>query len=44
MKEFEPEFLEKVYKNALLIAMREIGLEVELVQSFEIIFLDKVMG
>ena len=33
MKELGPGFLEKVYKNALLIAMRQKGLQVEIERS-----------
>jgi len=38
MKELGPGFLEKVYKNALLIAMRQKGLQVE------VIFRGKIIG
>jgi len=44
MKELGPGFLEGVYKNALLIAMREKGLRVEVEQSFEVIFRGKTIG
>jgi GxxExxY protein len=44
MKELGPGFLEAVYKNALLIAMRQKGLQVEVEQSFEIVFRGKVIG
>ena len=44
MKELGPGFLERVYKNALLIAMREKGLEVEVERSFEVMFRGKVIG
>ena len=44
MKELGPGFLEGVYKNALLITMRQKGLKVELEQSFEVVFRDKVVG
>ena len=44
MKELGPGFLEKVYKNALLIAMRQKGLEVEVERSYEVIFRGKVIG
>ncbi len=38
MKELGPGFLEKVYKNALLIAIRQMGQEVEVERPFEIMF------
>lgn len=44
MKELGPGFLEKVYKNALLIAMRQKGLQVEVEQPYEVIFRGKVIG
>ena len=44
MKELGPGFSETVYKNALLIAMRQKGLQVEVEQSFEVIFRSKVIG
>jgi hypothetical protein len=44
MKELGPGFLERVYKNALLIAMKEKGLRVETEKSFEVIFRNKVIG
>jgi GxxExxY protein len=44
MKELGPGFLEKVYKNALLIAMRQKGLEIEVEQPFEVILRGKVVG
>ena len=34
MRELGPGFLEKVYKNALLIAMRQKGLQIEFKQPF----------
>ncbi len=37
MKELGPGFQEGVYKNALLIVMREKGLQVETEQSFDVI-------
>ena len=43
MKELGPGFLERVYKNALLIAMKEKGLRVETEKSFEVIFRNKVI-
>ena len=44
MKELGPGFLEKVYKNALLIAMRQRGLQVEVEQAFEVVFRGKLIG
>ncbi len=44
MKELGPGFLEQVYKNALLIAMKQKGLQVEVEQSFEVLFRGKVIG
>jgi GxxExxY protein len=44
MKELGPGFFERVYKNALLLAMREKGLQVETERSFEVIFRKKVIG
>ena len=44
MKELGPGFLEKVYKNALLIAMRQKGLHVQAEQSYNVIFREKVIG
>lgn len=44
MKELGPGFLEGVYKNALLIAMRQKGLQVEAERSFEVVFRGKVIG
>ena len=44
MKELGPGFLERVYKNALLIAMKQKGLQVEAERPFEVIFRDKVIG
>ena len=44
MKELGPGFFEKVYKNALLLAMREKGLQVETERPFEVIFRKKVIG
>ena len=44
MKELGPGFLERVYKNALLIAMKQKGLQVEVEQGFEVIFRGKVIG
>ena len=44
MKELGPGFVENIYKNALLIAMRQKGLRVEVEQSFEVIFRGIVIG
>ena len=44
MKELGPGFLENVYKNALLIAMRQKGLQVEVERSFEVVFRGNVIG
>ena len=44
MKELGPGFLEKVYKNSLLIAMRQKGLQVEVERPYEVIFRGKVIG
>ena len=44
MKKLGPGFLERVYKNALFIAMKEKGLQVEVEQPFEVTFRGKVIG
>ena len=44
MKELGPGFLERVYKNALFIAMKKKGLQVEVEQPFEVTFRGKVIG
>ena len=44
MKELGPGFLERVYKNALFIAMKQKGLQVEVEQPFEVAFRGKVIG
>jgi GxxExxY protein len=44
MKELGPGFVESIYKNALLIAMRQKGLHVEVERSFEVIFRGTVIG
>jgi GxxExxY protein len=44
MEELGPGFLEKVYKNALFIAMRQKELQVEIEKSYEVIFRRKVVG
>lgn len=44
MKELGPGFLENVYKNALLIAMRQKGLKIESERSFEVVFRGNIIG
>ena len=44
MKELGPGFLENIYKNALLIAMRQERLQVEVERSFEVLFRGNVVG
>lgn len=44
MRELGPGFLERVYKNALLIAMKQKGLQVEIEQPFEVVFRGNVIG
>jgi GxxExxY protein len=44
MKELGPGFLESIYKHALLIAMRQKGLQVEVERSFEVVFRSNVIG
>jgi GxxExxY protein len=44
MKELGPGFLERVYKNALFLAMKQEGLYVEVEKPFEVKFRDKVIG
>ena len=44
MKKLGPGFLENVYKNALLIAMKQKGLKVEVERSFEVVFRGNVIG
>jgi len=44
MKELGPGFLERVYKNALFIAMKERGLQVQTEVPFEVIFREKLIG
>lgn len=44
MKELGPGFVESIYKNALLIAMRQKGLCVEVERSFEVTFRGTVIG
>ena len=44
MRELGPGFLEKVYRNALFIAMGQKGLQVEVEKSYEVIFKGKIVG
>lgn len=44
MKELGPGFLERVYKNALLMAMRQKELQVEVERSYNVIFRGKIIG
>lgn len=44
MKELGPGFLERVYKNALFLAMTQNGLQVEVEKPFEVKFRGKVIG
>lgn len=44
MKELGPGFLERIYKNALLIAMKQKGLQVEVEKLFEVVFRGKTIG
>ena len=44
MKELGPGFVENVYKNGLLIAMRQKELQVEVERSFEVVFRGNVIG
>lgn len=44
MKELGPGFLERVYKNALLLAMIQNGLQVEAEKCFEVKFRGKTVG
>lgn len=44
MNELGPGFLERLYKNALLLALREKNLQVETEKSFEVVFRNKVIG
>ena len=43
MNELGPGFLERVYKNALLMAMREKGLQVEAERPYNVIFIHKMI-
>lgn len=44
MKELGPGFQERIYKNALLIMMREKGLQVEVEKPFNVMFRDRMIG
>ena len=44
MKELGPGFQERIYKNALLIAMKQKALQVEIEKPFEVIFRNKMIG
>lgn len=44
MNELVVGFLESVYKNALLIALREKGLKVDVEKRFEVIFRERKIG
>ena len=44
MKELGPGFLERVYKNALLMVMRQKGLQVEVERSYNVTFRGKIIG
>ena len=44
MNELGPGFLERLYKNALLLAMREKNMEVEIEKPFEVVFRNKAIG
>ena len=44
MKELGPGFLERVYKNALLMAMRQKGLQVQVERSYNVVFRGKIIG
>ena len=44
IRELGPGFLENVYKNALFIAMKEMGLNVSVEQPFEILFRNRKIG
>ena len=44
MKELGPGFLERVYKNALFLAMKQEGLHVETEKSFEVKFRGTAIG
>ena len=44
INELGPGFLERVYKNALLMVMRQKGLQVEVERSYNVIFRGKIIG
>ena len=44
MKELGPGFLEKIYKNALLIALKQKDIEVDVEQPYEVNFRGKIIG
>lgn len=44
MKELGPGFQERIYKNALLITLKEKGLRVETEQPFEVVYRGVVVG
>ncbi len=44
MNELGPGFFEKVYKNALLLVMKQKGLEVEVERPYEVMFRGNVIG
>ncbi|HSX10108.1 MAG TPA: GxxExxY protein [Chlamydiales bacterium] len=44
MKELGPGFLEVIYKNALLITLRQKGMQVDVERSFEVVFRGNVIG
>ena len=44
MKKLGPGFLERVYKNALLMAMRQKGLQVQVERSYNVVFRGKIIG
>jgi len=44
MKELGPGFQERIYKNALLITLKQKGLRVETEQPFEVVYRDVVVG
>ena len=44
INELGPGFPERVYKNALLMVMREKGLQVEVERSYNVVFRGKIIG
>ena len=44
MSELGPGFLEKLYKNALFMAMIHKGLKVDVERSYEVVFRGKIIG